>query len=254
MLGFLGVRGGAGATTIAVHLGAFLAKRQSQKTLIVDHHLHLGHVAMLLGMDSHGYGLSDLVANIARLDRTLLDSYVTHHGSGLDVLASSDSLKQESAMPANAQERAIGFVAGLYDFVLVDCPPGMAEMNQVIVRCSDELYLVATPELPALRDLSRYLARLAELEVPSEKLKVIINRQDSHRTVTVEQIEQAIGRPVNIIVPCSTADLVHAVDPGQPISPERKSEFAAQIRKWACDLAPAASVATEPKRRFAFWS
>ena len=254
VLGFLGVRGGAGATTIAVHLATFLATRQSQKTLIIDHHLQLGHVAMLLGMDSQGYGFLDLVSNIARLDRTLLDGYVTHHSSGLDVLPSADSLSPESAIPGDAQERAIRFVADVYDFVLIDCPRGMAEVNQVILRCCDELHLVSTPELPALRDLSRYLARIAQLGVPSEKLKVIINRQDSHRAVTVDQIEQAIGRPVNITLPSSAADLIHAVDTGEPISPEKKSEFAAQIRKWAGALAPPAAAATEPKRRFAFWS
>lgn len=254
VLGFLGVRGGAGATTLAVHLGTFLARRQSQKTLIIDHHLQLGHVAMLLGMDSHGYGFLDLVGNIARLDRTLLNSYVAHHASGLDVLPSPDSLNQAIAIPADAQERAIRFVAGIYDFVLLDCPHGMAEANQVIVRCCDEFNLVATPELPALRDLSRYLARMAELEVPSEKLKVIINRQDPHRTVTVDQIEQAIGRPVNLILPSGTTDLIRAVDTGEPIPPEKKSEFAGQITRWACALAPAAAPAPAPKRRFAFWS
>ena len=254
VLAFLGVRGGAGATTIAVHLGTFLAKRQSQKTLIVDRHLQLGHVAMMLGMDSHGYNFLDLVGDIARLDLSLLNSYVAHHASGLDVLPSPDSLSRASAISAEALERAIRFVAEVYDFVLIDCPHGMEEANQVIVRCCDELHLVASPDVPALRDLSRYLARMAELEVSAGKLKVIINRQDSQRTVTVEQIAQAIGHSVDLTLPTSTAELVRAVDMGEPISPDKKSEFASQIRKWACALAPSEAVAPEVKRRFAFWS
>lgn len=254
VLGFLGVRGGAGVTTIAVHLGTFLARRQSRKTLIIDHHLQLGHVAMMLGMDSYDYGLLDLVGNIDRLDRTLLNGYVAHHASGVDVLPSADSLSQESAISFDAQERAIRFVAGVYDFVLVDCPRGLSEINQVTIQCCDEFHLVATPDVPALRDLARYLARMAELQVPSEKIKVIINRQETHRTVTVEQIEQAIGHPVDLLLPPSTVDLIRAVDTGEPISPEKKSEFAGQIRKWACALAPAAAEVTESKRRFAFWS
>ena len=54
VIGFLGVRGGAGATTIAVHLGTFLAQRHSQKTLLLDRHPYLGHVAMLLGLETQG--------------------------------------------------------------------------------------------------------------------------------------------------------------------------------------------------------
>ena len=38
VMAFMGVRGGAGATTIAVHLGSFLARRHGQRTLIVDQH------------------------------------------------------------------------------------------------------------------------------------------------------------------------------------------------------------------------
>jgi pilus assembly protein CpaE len=254
VLGFLGARGGAGTTTIAVHLGTFLAKRQSRKTLIIDHHVQLGHVAMMLGMDAHEYSFLDLVGNIARLDLSLLKSYVAHHASGLDLLPSPDSLSREGAISADALERGLRFVAEVYDFVLIDCPHGIDETNQVIVRCCDELHLVATPEVPALRDLSRYLARLAELEVPAGKLKVIINRQDSQRTVSVDQIAQAIGHPVDLTLPSAAADLVRAVDMGQPISPDKKSEFGSQIRKWACALAPSEAVAPEVKRRFAFWS
>ena len=254
MVGFVGVRGGAGTTTVAVHLGTFLARRQSQKTLLIDTHLQLGHVGMLLGMDSHGYHFLDLVGDIARLDRSLVSSYVAHHASGLDLLPSPGALQPARPIATDAWERALGFVAELYDFILLDCPPGMEELNQVSVRCCAEVHLVATPELPAVRDLARYLARLQELQVPAEKLKVIINRQDSHRTVSVEQIEQAIGHPVNLVLPASAAELVRAVDTGEPISPDKKSEFANQIRKWACALAPAAAPATEVKRRFAFWS
>src|ERR1035441_6590665 len=66
-------------------LGTFLAKRHAQKVLIVDLHPHLGHVAMLLGMDSHSYTFHELLRNVARLDLTLLNSYVVHHSSGVDV-------------------------------------------------------------------------------------------------------------------------------------------------------------------------
>ena len=47
---------------------------------------------MLLGMDSRSYNFHELLRNIARLDLTLLNSYVAHHSSGVDVLLSPDSL------------------------------------------------------------------------------------------------------------------------------------------------------------------
>jgi pilus assembly protein CpaE len=253
VLAFLGVSGGAGATTIAVHLGTFLAKRQGQKSLIIDQHPHLGHVAMLMGMDSHSYHFHDLLCNIDRLDPTLLSSYVAHHASGADVLPSSDSLEQGTVISADALERSVQFLADAYNFVLLDCSGDLNELKQVITGCCDEVYLVATPELPALRDLARYVARLLEWRVPAAKSKVVINQQGPHCRVTVEQIEQAIGHPVNIILPASAAELIRAVDTGEPISSDSKSEFASQIRKWASSLAPIKEAPRETKRRLAFW-
>ena len=135
----MGVRGGAGATTIAVHLASFLARRQRQKTLILDQHPCLGHVALWFGMDGHSYSFYDLLQNISRLDQTLLKSYVAHHSSGTDVLTSPDLLRESVDIERDALGRAIRFVAGVYDFVVIDCPTGLEEPNLVTADGCDEL-------------------------------------------------------------------------------------------------------------------
>ncbi len=254
VLAFLSVRGGAGATTIAVHLGSFLARRHAQKTLILDLHPHLGHVAMLLGMDSHSYTFHELLRNVSRLDLTLLNSYVAHHSSGTDVLPSPDSLSEGDFISADALGQAIRFLADTYNYVLIDSICGLDELNQAIIGCCDELYLVSTPEVPALRDLARYVDRLMACDMSPAKLKVVINQLSSHRMVTIENIEKAIRHPVSITLPSSSAELIRAVDTGEPISPEKKSEFASQIRNWASTLVPAEAARIETKRRFAFWN
>ncbi len=220
----------------------------------MDLHPHLGHVATSLGMDSHSYTFHELLRNVARLDPTLLNSYVGHHSSGADVLPSPASLSQAEPIASDALGRVIRFLAEAYNYVLIDCPSGLDELNQVIIGGCDELYLVATPEVPALRDLVRYVDRLAECNLPRAKLKVVINQNGSHRTLTVESIQQAIRHPVAITLPASSAELIRAVDTGEPIAPERKSEFASQIRNWACSVAPAETRGIEAKRRFAFWN
>ena len=253
VLAFLGVRGGAGATTIAVHLGSFLARRQGQKTLIVDQHPSLGHVALLLGMDAHSYNLSELLQNISRLDPMLLKSYVAHHSSGVEVLPSPDRLGEGARIDGDTLGQAIRFVAGVYDFVLIDCPSGLDELNLIAAASCDELYLVATPDVPALRDLARHLDRLRELQLTAGKMRVVINQYGSGRPVSIAQIEKAIDHPVAVTLSADGANLARALDSGQPISPEQKSNFGNQIKKWAAELAPANVALPETKRRFAFW-
>ena len=252
VLAFMGVRGGAGASTIAVHLGSFLARRQ-RKTLIVDQHPWLGHVALLMGLDAHNFSFYELLQNISRLDEMLLKSYVAHHSSGADVLPSADLMGEAARIEGDVLGRAIRFLASVYNFVVMDCPSGLGELDLVTAACSDEFYLVATPEVPALRDLSRYLDRLRELQMTPAKLKVVINQYSSGRRVTLGQIEEAIGHPIAFAFPTDAAYLIPALDTGSPISPEQRSDFGNQIGKWAMELAPATATPVETKRKFAFW-
>jgi pilus assembly protein CpaE len=255
ILAFLGCRGGAGTTTLAVHLGSFLAQAFGKKALIVDQHQHLGHVALYLGHDAPTYDFYELVRNVTRLDPTLVAGFVAHHSSGVDVLPGPCVLNGAMNVPLDAVERAVRFLADVYEYVLVDCPLGLSDLNLVTVDCCDELYLVTTPDVPALRDLSRYVDRLSQVGVSPSKLKVVVNRFSSEGAVTLDQIEKAIRQPISITVPNNQAELMRAMNTGTPISPDRKIEFALQVKKWAASLLPITPelVAEEPKRRFSLW-
>ncbi|HEY5176890.1 MAG TPA: AAA family ATPase [Terriglobales bacterium] len=252
---FLGCRGGAGATTLAVHLGSYLASPYGKKTLIVDQHQHLGHVALYLGQDTLSYDFYELVRNVARLDQTLLAGFVAHHASGVDILPGPCALNGHINVSLDAVERSIRFLANVYEYAIVDCAPGLSDLNLATIDCCDELYLVATPDVPSLRDLSKYLDRLAQCNVAPCKLKVVLNRYGSDSAVTLEQIEKAIRRPVSITVPNSHADLMRAMNTGTPVSPDRRTDFTTQMKKWAASLLPLTPemVAEEPKRRFSLW-
>ena len=213
----------------------------------------LGHVALWFGMDGHSYSFYDLLQNISRLDQTLLQGYVAHHCSGVDVLPSPDLLSEPVRIEPSVLERAIRFVAGVYDFIVIDCQAGLDELNLVTAAGCDEFYLVATPDVPALRDLARYVDRFRELQLVPEKLKVVINQYGLGRPVSIAQIEKAIDHPVTLTLPSDAASLTRALDAGQPITPEQKSEFGTRIKKWAAELAPAIAPPVETKRKFAFW-
>jgi pilus assembly protein CpaE len=255
ILAFLACRGGAGATTLAVHLGSYLARPYGRKALLVDQHPHLGHVALYLGQDTPMYDFYELVRNVARLDQALLGGFVAHHGTGLDVLPGPAILNGNSNVPVDAVERSIRFLANVYEYVLVDCPAGLSDANLATVDCCDELYLVATPDVPALRDLSQYVERLSQVGVPPNKLRVVVNRYSSDAAVTLDQIEKAIRQPVSITIPSQPGDLMRAMNTGTPISPEKRSEFVLQMKKWAASLLPinAETIADPPKRKFALW-
>ncbi len=255
ILAMLGARGGAGATTLAVHLGSFLARQYSKRVLLLDEHRRFGHVSLYLGEHDAKHHFYELVRNIARLDESLLQGFVLHHTASLDLLPSPDSFDDSADVSLEDVQRAIRFLGHNYEFVVIDCPNGVHNLSLATVDCCDELYLVATPDVPALRDLSRCLDSFRQSNIAPEKIKVVINRYSSEGALGLEQIEKAIQQPIAVTIPNASVDLIRAMNTGNPVPPERKSEFTSQMKKWAASLVPdAEQEIPEPRRKFAFWN
>jgi pilus assembly protein CpaE len=68
-------------------------------------------------------------------------------------------------------------------------------------------------------------------------VKIIINRFSAQHAVSLEQIEKAIRLPVFLKIPNNYADVVRSGILGEPISPKHKSDFSAQLVKWASTIA-----------------
>jgi pilus assembly protein CpaE len=254
ILSFFGAKGGVGTTTLAVHLAMFLVG-QGKKVLLIDNHAQLGHVVLYLGMDGSNHHFYDLVQNVSRLDEELLHGFIATHSSGLDVLSSPDVYGGLWKTDADSVERTLEFLGTQYDFVLLDCEASFEDINLAVVSFSNWIYLVASPEIGAIRDLSRYVDGLVQNEHATKKLQVVINRYSSHEAVTIEQIEKAVHLPIAFKISNSYSELVRSINIGEPVTAESKSDFSQQMTKWASGLVGAAGrTAQEPaKKRFALW-
>jgi pilus assembly protein CpaE len=206
-------------------------------------------------MDGSNHHFYDLVQNVSRLDEDLLRGFIATHASGLDVLSSPDVYGGLWKTDADSVERTLEFLSTQYDFVLLDCEASFEDINLAVISFSNWIYLVASPEIGAIRDLSRYVDGLVENERASKRLQVVINRYSSHEAVTIEQIEKAVHLPIAFKIANSYSELIRSINVGEPVSRESKSEFSQQMTKWATGLAGAAATTVqEPaKKRFALW-
>ena len=196
VLAFLGVRGGAGTTTLAVHLSTFLAQVCSKKVLVVDEHRQLGHVGLYLGLPAAQYHFYDLARNIERVDADLLSGFVEHDVNGVDVLPGPDGLYGFTDVPLSSIQQTLRYLRGSYEYVVIDCCHGVGNANEATIAECDQLYLVATPDVPALRDLSRYVDNLLQYNFPPGKINMVINRFRSQGEVTLDGIAKAVRLPV----------------------------------------------------------
>jgi pilus assembly protein CpaE len=260
VLTFFGAKGGVGTTTLAVHIAIYLVQIHQKKTLLIDNHPQLGHACIYLGIDGSRYNFHELVRNLSRLDSELLRGYIATHASGLEVLSSPDLCGGRKATDPESMAQTLDFLRSEYDYVIVDCPNSLDDTNLAVIDASNRVFVVATPEIGAVRDLSRHVDVLSQNEANAEKIKVVINRFSAQHAVSVEQIEKAIRLPIAFKLPNSYAEVTRAGILGEPISYKAKSEFAGQLHKWVNNLVGSTSTqthvddtSTPKKSKFSLW-
>jgi len=254
ILSFFGAKGGVGTTTAAVTLAYFLVRQGNKRVLLIDNHPEFGHVCLYLGLDGSRYHFDELIRNVNRLDSTLLRGFIAKHASGLEVLSSPESHDLSRTVDPDALERTLEFLRGEYDYIILDCETSLEEVSLAVMDRSDQIYLVATPDIGAIRDLSRYIDGLSRNESTSARLHVIINRYSSHGAIAIEQIEKAIRVPVEVRLCNAYAECQRAINVGEPIGPDKKSEISLQFIRWTSMLTGNSEAKAQPARKgFSFF-
>jgi pilus assembly protein CpaE len=184
---FAGTSGGAGTTTIACHVAVALAN-EGKKTLLVDHHISLGHVALYLDISNSGRSIYDLVSNQERLDDSLLGSYTVTHDSGLDVLCSPDAINSTVEPSADALKNALRYLRSKYNFIIFDSSASDTELPNLVAE-AERIYFVASAEVASMRNLLRYAAYFGK---NSSKYQIVVNHE-GRSAITGEHIEERVG-------------------------------------------------------------
>jgi pilus assembly protein CpaE len=85
---------------------------------------------------------------------------------------------------------------------------------------------------------------------------VVVNRSTATDSITSEQIEKAVRFPITVAIPNNYFELQRAINDGEPISPQRRSEFNQALSRWAARIVHGAvstqKPAVEKRGLFAF--
>ncbi len=233
----VGAKGGTGVTSLALHLALELADRGRRKCALVDQHPVLGDASLYLGAPRHQYSFYELANNRDRLDEELLQGFLLRHDSGLHLLDSPEAVDAINGAAPSAVEHTLAFLADTYQFVIVDCPPGLTDGTLACIAQSDQVAIVMTAELPSVRNSLRYIEHLSKLGYSSSSICVVLNRYSKKGPLSDEHIERTLGRGISVRVPNSYNEVIRAINTGAPISAGTKSDFSAAIQKWAHELA-----------------
>ena len=229
---FIGAKGGSGVTTLVTQIGALLAKTQGKKTLILDLHPEFGDAALYLGLRKFHYHSFELLQNTDRLDNELLQSFLLHHPSGVDVVPAPQGAQSIRDFSSDATSQLLDFLRARYDFILVDLPPGLSECNLELVRSCDFLHLITVAEISAIRNVVHHADYFSRNNVPADKVRVILNRHQKRSSITEDEIEKAIRNKIFWKVPNHYPHVMKTIHTGDPVGNISNSDVTRNLQNW----------------------
>jgi pilus assembly protein CpaE len=207
-------KGGVGKTTFATNVSTYLASTGS-KVLLIDLDLAFGDVGISLQMLPQN-SIIDLVGMAGHIDDQAIKAVVTKHDSGLDVISAPAEPSDADRVPGSTVGELIRVAKRYYDFVVIDTPPAFTSHVLAGFDDSDLLVLIATLDIPAVKNLRLTLDTLDLLGNPKDTRLIVLNRSDAKVGLRAEDVVAALKQDIAVMVPNSAA-VPASVNRGVPI-------------------------------------
>lgn len=222
-----GSKGGVGTTFLATQLAGELSP--VHRVCVIDLDFAMGDVAAFLDV-TLPQSIADVFRNIARLDERMLAGSVGVHASKIHVLGQPIDLEQREEPRGDLVMRVVTAAARSYQYVVTDCGSSLDEASVTAITVADHILLVTTPDIPSVKDTWRRLQFIEKLGLERERIKLVVNRWDKRTNqLSLEDIQQNLGRKVDIIVAEDRAVLRTVAEGGLLREIDRKSEGARDI-------------------------
>jgi septum site-determining protein MinD len=144
-------KGGVGKTTVAGNLAVALA-RLGKSVVCLDLDIGLRNLDLVLGLENRVvYNIIDVIEGQVRLRQAL----VKHKMVDQLYLLPAAQWRDATAISVNQVKKLCAQLRTEFDFIIIDSPAGIEEGFRNAIAPADQVLIVATPEIPSLRDADR---------------------------------------------------------------------------------------------------
>ncbi|HZQ14389.1 MAG TPA: AAA family ATPase [Pseudolabrys sp.] len=195
----IGVRGGVGATTIAVNTAWSLAETRQRWVMLLDLDLQGGDAALQLD-ETPSHALREALDHPERVDKLFLDRAVTPVERRIDLLAALEPLGETVTLIPAAVQTLLESLLNRYRFVFVDLPPSNAARLMQSIHIPAICVLVSAGTLASARDVARWREWLTA-NTPERTVLHVLNQHGAPDNLPDSEFVRAVGRAPDVIVP-----------------------------------------------------
>ena len=242
--------GGCGKTFFAVNAAYHLLKRTGGRACIVDLDLQFGEVVTALRLKP-----AMTVFDLREREHDTIESiedYTVQHSTGVHVLAAPNDPSEADRIDPQDVLRIIDAARARFDYVIVDTPPALTEVVLAALDVSELLYVMATLDVPSVRNLGVFLGTLEKLRVPKESIRLVMNKAESKVGMEVAEVARLFPAGFTGVLPYASV-VSRSLNQGVPVlAAFPNTDVSRQLVHSLADLVPVGPSAVDGPVRAGF--
>lgn len=239
--------GGCGKTFYATNLAYHLARTTGQQVCLVDLDLQFGEVSTALRLKPR-FSVADALAGDVD-EQELFEhvaEFMTPHPAGFQVLTAPRDPSEADQIDPPRVIQVVRALRRRFDYVVVDTPAQLSETVLAAFDQSSRLLVLATFDLPSVRNTTVFLSTLEKLKIPTEDISVILNKVEGGVGMEVAEVNEILDNRIESTL-VYAKEVSRSINQGQPvIASSPQSEISRQLVASMRRLIPGTEVDLRP--------
>lgn len=217
-IAFVGAKGGVGSSTIAHNFAYALAEQAQAHTVMVDLDLAFGTAGLDFNQDPL-QGVATALNQPDRLDPTLLERMMSRCNDRLSLFAAPATLDDDYRFDAEAFEEVTSKIRSTAPFVVLDLPHLWSDWIRRTIMASDDVVIVATPDLASLRNAKNMVDMLKHARPNDTPPRLVLNQVmvPGRPEIPTKEFAGALGLEPTLVLPFDPKLFGKAANNGQMI-------------------------------------
>ncbi|MCJ2128621.1 CpaE family protein [Methylobacterium sp. E-045] len=215
----VGAKGGVGSSTIAHNLAWTVAREHGMATVIADLDIAFGTASLNFNQDPP-QGIAEAVFAPERLDSNLLDRLLSKCSDNLSLLSAPAILERTTDLTEPSFDNLIDLLRAAVPCVVLDVPHTWSAWTRRLLISSDEIIVVAQPELASLRNAKNLLTLLQQNRPNDARPRIVLNSVGVPKRpeIAAGEFAKALDATLTATIPYDPALFGTAANNGQMIA------------------------------------
>jgi len=218
-IAFVGAKGGAGASTLAHNVAQLISERMGANTVLVDLDLAFGTAGLDFNQDPL-HGIADALNQPDRLDPVLMERMMARCGDHLSLFAAPASLDKDFDIAPETYEEVAQKIRASTPYVVLDLPHTWNAWTRRMLITSDDLVIVAEPDLASLRNAKNIVDLVRAARPNDSPPRVVLNKVGlpGRPEIPTKDFGEALGLAPAMVITFDAKLFGHASNNGQMIA------------------------------------